>query len=90
LQTPFVSEFLAKLTVTFAIADPEPLRVTLAGDTLQVELRGPPPHVNRTVPVKPFTGVTVSVNVAVCAIGMVCEAGEAKILKFGAGRTIKS
>jgi len=39
-KVPLVSEFVAKLIVTFAVADPEPLRVTLVGDTLQVELRG--------------------------------------------------
>jgi hypothetical protein len=81
LKVPFVSEFLAKLMLTVAVADPEALSVTELEEMEHFELAGPPLHASDTAPVKPSTGVRVSVNVAVFAIEIVAEAGFAPIVK---------
>jgi hypothetical protein len=51
------------VNVAFAVAT-EPDKLTEVGDMAHVVFAGPPPQFSDTVPVKPFTGVTVSVYIA--------------------------
>jgi hypothetical protein len=51
LKVPFVSEFLAKLMLTFAVTELDPLSVRVAGEIKQVEVAGPPLHASDTAPV---------------------------------------
>src|SRR5262245_9474541 len=48
---------------------------TEPGETLHVAVAGPPLHESVTVPVNPWVGVTVAVNVAGRPIGIVAEPG---------------
>lgn len=58
-----------------------PLRLTCVGDKEQVVLEGAPMQESDTLPVKPKTGLTVSVVVLECPREIVRDAGEAETEK---------
>lgn len=55
-----------------------PLKLTCVGDKEQVVLAGAPLQESDTLPVKPKTGLTVSVVVPECPREIVSDAGEAE------------
>ena len=63
----------------------DPLGVTLAGEKVQLDAAGNPLQANVTGEFKPFTGLTVMVNVAVWPALMVAPVGEALMLKSPPG-----
>lgn len=62
-----------------------PLGVTLAGEKVQLDAAGNPLQAKVTGEFKPFTGLMVMVNVAVCPALMVALAGEASMVKSPLG-----
>jgi hypothetical protein len=54
---------LGTVRLAFAVID-APDKLTDVGDIAQVVFAGPPPQLSDTMPLKPFTGITVTVYVA--------------------------
>ena len=80
-----VSEFLAKLIVTVAVAEFEPFSVSVVGETVHLDVEGPPVHVRGTFPMNPPMGTKLSVKTADFAIEIVRDVGVAEMVKSPTG-----
>jgi len=77
------------VTVKVDVADPPEVRVTEVGLNVAVTPVGAPETDRLTVPVKPYSDVTVMVEVPEEPGAMVREVGEADIEKSGAALTVR-
>jgi hypothetical protein len=74
--------FIAVFKATVVDTEPEPLRSTTLGETVQVEFAGAPLQVRFTFPVRPPIAVSVIWNIPWCPEGMVWAVGDAVMVKF--------
>jgi hypothetical protein len=81
----FLAEVLAVAMVSAEVTG-APAGVTEDGAKAQVPPDGSPAHAKETDCVKPFCGVTVSVNCADCPEEILAVDGEAARVKLAAGR----
>jgi hypothetical protein len=71
--------------VTVAVADLNSFSFSDEDEIVHMEVGGPPTHVRGTFPTNPPRGATTSVKTADFAMGIVCDVGEAEIVKSPTG-----